>query len=1154
MPSDAYLAQMPAPPRKQGSLPPTQLGVIPPVDVAREIARFRSAVVGEELLWNQSELGHYILRVPSIAEIETIVLEEERKLLAVRWESFVVSAGPGDTTVKGVKERYVAVDWLLGEIFPNCGTISPTRLSDANLEKYAAFQTKPLQEQQAFLRARTPRNFDEARGRMSAISFLKTSCKDMFALRPSETEIADPLIWLGRFHSLLLRPPNRTPRGYLFAVAFQLRTRGILLLSQCAAGRWRTFGGHAGKWGDSPLSNDDPYSRQIACLFAERENELVRLAKKAVGKDLRAVAWRKMAGRISDILWCSTLMDPEKEVSWEFAKGFTRPAGNRATGNPAITAMLKACALKNNHLEIVRTKSTFMSTILDGTRGRDAEMQEWLDLIDRYHRGLVTKTTHGTSSALKHFVLWLAQLPIIPKPLELQRKHIRSDGDPEINTLKRYLEKTGNAFRYLNHVLGTVSLFFEWLERELDAFKQPISYKIDQFKSTVGRRLTGKTHRGRIPSRVLDDVRNFLVVRTEQGFEWSKWTRESSIIRLDGENVFCPIYPAVISMLLRWPLRSNQVLWLDSGELDESYYDFAAGQFTLNPNGVVGRSLGVVAPALDQGALGEGHQLDLQVAVNKRPVGERADYTIPYVDDETIWVIRQVLDFQNKYGAKPRLVKECDAPYNHGVDKSETVRAKLPDICCLFRHPEERGAFPPDSWVLNRFWGKICGAYDDQNAVWLNPVTGISGQRPNWPRLSKKVEKEYQVATRLRGEGKQGKATITARKHQAIHDIHSLRVGGISYLLDRGIPVGIVAAVAGHGSLLMTLHYYVVERGEIRKKLSEAMRENPEMARVATVVEERLKAGGDHSSWLRAMSDAAFSALHTAIENGGNYRITPRGICPGTKCEDGLRIRSKGDSIGETTLVPGSLCGLCIYNLYGPAFLPGLVREFNETLYALEQLARTQIDIRVRERNYEGANNFDEAMMLRSEDELLSRRAEPDCAHLVRLHEMIEESLLMVKEGRADPGQKHALVAMAGARASIELAGSFEQMKEILDTAELLPTMRTKLPDEVSKAFQNRLLGVLVKNGAEPFLAGLPEPVAHRSALDFANLLAKSIPSRADLESVFSGKLLLRDISRPLADQVVAEVAGMASSVSEVKALPQPATRLLQAGGSDASS
>ena len=115
MPSDAYLAQMPAPPRKQGSLPPTQLGVIPPVDVAREIARFRSAVVGEELLWNQSELGHYILRVPSIAEIETIVLEEERKLLAVRWESFVVSAGPGDTTVKGVKERYVAVDWLLGK-------------------------------------------------------------------------------------------------------------------------------------------------------------------------------------------------------------------------------------------------------------------------------------------------------------------------------------------------------------------------------------------------------------------------------------------------------------------------------------------------------------------------------------------------------------------------------------------------------------------------------------------------------------------------------------------------------------------------------------------------------------------------------------------------------------------------------------------------------------------------------------------------------------------------------------------------------------------------------------------------------------------------------------------------------------------------------
>ena len=1159
MPADAYLDDMPQPTRLLGAFPPEQFMASAPVVEENDVTRFRSAVEGTEILWNKSELGHYVLRRPSIEEIEAIVAAEERRVLEMRWESMIVAPSSSlPTIVSGIQDHFVSLNWLLHELDPLCGPVR-NRLTNAAASILRTFQARPLSEQQAFLRARQPQTMADGRQRLASYAHSGTCLRDIFAVRPSETGVADIDEWLGRFFALLLRPPKSSPRGFLFAVAFQLRTQGIALLSQCAAGRWKTFCGHAGKWGELELSNNDQYSRHVASLFDERTLAIIRSAEVAVGRQMRNQARAKMAGRISDILWCTTLEDTDRQVSWEFAKGFVRPAGNRSTSNPAITEMLKAAALENSHLKVITPNSHFMPVVRAAATGREAELEPWLQVIDRYHLGLGIKNVSQISAALRHFVLWLASQPAVPELTSLTRILVRNDANPEANTLRKFLANGGQDNRYKNDTLGQIARFFEWLAAENPAFKNPISFKIDRFKEAVSRRSGGKTPRQRIPSRILDDVRNFLVVRTAHGFEWSSWARKTSVIRLHGAEVFCPIYPAVISMLLRWPLRSIQVLWLDSGELDEMRYDFELAGFLRNPAGVDGRAIGVLAPALDQGALGESHHLDLQVAINKRPLGAKADYTIPYVDDETIWVVRQVLEFQQRYGTKPRAVKECDAPYKHEINKIDSVREQLPDICCLFRHPNEMGLFPPDSSSLNHYWAKACAAYDAQNAVWTNPQTGVAGPRPNWPLLSKTTVKDYEINAPRRRAGEFTKGKITARQVRAIYDIHSLRVGGISYLLDRGIPLAIVAAVAGHASLVMTLHYYVIERGEIRKKLSEVLRESPELAMTATAVEERLETAGDHRTWLRAMSDTAFTALLDAVQNGGHYRITSRGICPGTRCEEGLRVRSKqAGGTFDTTIVPGSLCGLCIFNLYGVPFLPGMVREFNETLFALERVARKQIEIRERERSCEAEGQFDEAIVLRNEDELLTRRAEPDCAHLVRLHEMIEETLSMT--GASTTGtqpHKHALVAIGGARAVIEQAGTFEQMKEILDVAELLPGMQSSIPDTISPAFQNRLLGVLVKNGAEAYLAGLPPRVAHRASLDLADLLTRAIPSRAEQEAIFSGHLLLRDLGVATAEQVLAGVADLAAKCGDGNRLkdnsgnnggPLPGVPLLNGG------
>lgn len=51
-----------------------------------------------------------------------------------------------------------------------------------------------------------------------------------------------------------------------------------------------------------------------------------------------------------------------------------------------------------------------------------------------------------------------------------------------------------------------------------------------------------------------------------------------------------------------------------------------------------------------------------------------------------------------------------------------------------------------------------------------------------------------------------------------LHDIHTLRVSGITDLLDRGVPLNIVSEyVAGHATYIMTLWVPVPHQGRCGK-------------------------------------------------------------------------------------------------------------------------------------------------------------------------------------------------------------------------------------------------------------------------------------------------------------------------------------------------
>jgi hypothetical protein len=116
---------------------------------------------------------------------------------------------------------------------------------------------------------------------------------------------------------------------------------------------------------------------------------------------------------------------------------------------------------------------------------------------------------------------------------------------------------------------------------------------------------------------------------------------------------------------------------------------------------------------------------------------------------------------------------------------------------------------------------------------------------------------------------------------------------------------------------------------------------------------------------------------------------------------------------------------------------------------------------------------------------------------------------LSAPSGKMPAGTLVAQKAML--RPNIEQMGQFDQWKEILEMGQILPNTQSRVPDQVGMRMQNRLMGILAKNGATPFLAVLPGHLAKTVSLEFARLLEKAIPSELEREEVFAGRKLLKE-------------------------------------------
>jgi hypothetical protein len=1017
----------------------------------------------------------FIIREPSPAELDAFIATIEAKVIDAFWAKALVSPSPYDASLpyalKCSDGGHVAIPLkrLLGHTNIDGLPKSPKPADVVGKLGYEATSSTLMAIKPPTLALANEVLTQAGRARLNAPS------------------LAELLSRVGSFAALADELSAMTGRAcqekrFAFSVLVAMRAQNwILLPTDSPTKLGHILKGMAlrdNQWSDSPLSLLSP--SQTALVAA--------LTGEPTGKDYLDFTARVKARHM---VLCTTLSGLH-HMTWPLAERILFSSGKKArTGantlaNPALRLRWKAICRGNGPVAMVEIDDVDHLANLRSRAPEDPRLEEWLQFLAKDCEGYTGGELHPIYNDYIIWPKWLHTLDHVPELFEVSRTHIRDESDPMANTYHRFLSEYDCLLtKSRNQPLMRMDKLFQRMGRQAEergsVFVNPIRLVEDKFKQQRGEQ-PDRTVKSRIPPRIIEELQDLIVVRGADGkFSWSEEIKALATVKVlkDGqaEEVFCPIYPSIIYFMTVYPLRARQALWLDSGEQDEFVLDFDSRKFIPNPSGrgIKGRAMGFLQPATDESEIQE-FKLDFHVAVNKTFLAKRrrSSFTIHYVPEVVIWIAREMLQWQQRYGTVPHLVKECDSP-DAGTKKNSKLQQFYPELCPIFRYPGAQDFYPPSHSQLSHFWGKFCGVYDRKNKAanlrrpeLSHPYTrnGYSWDLPNF-------------------------------------SIHSLRVAGVSALLDAGLPLGVVASMTGHFSLAMTLYYYREDGEHIRRLISEAkvkMKDLPDLNQIVRHLDDCQKLDDLFVGTPQALKRLGES------QNTRIWQLSISGICPGATCDEGLP-REFWQAHGRG--VPGAKCALCQFRVYGAPFLLGLVFECNCLIFELEQLANKQVSLRATARKAEADGRLVDAATAQGEEDMLEQESQLQLKVLARLYEMIHESAEKLTNPAGNGRTSTALLTQdeRHLQAQMEAAGQFAQLKAILEDSEVFQTSRQVVPDQALRLMQEKFMRMCRTNGAEALLAGLPSDIAKKATLALAGLLERAVPQRDLRESLFQGQI-----------------------------------------------
>ncbi|MNZ67746.1 site-specific tyrosine recombinase XerC [compost metagenome] len=597
--------------------------------------------------------------------------------------------------------------------------------------------------------------------------------------------------------------------------------------------------------------------------------------------------------------------------------------------------------------------------------------------------------------------------------------------------------------------------------------------------------------------------------------------------KADAYQIWSPVRFVALYTLLRYPLRGQQILWLDSGEADKeiAVLDAESGaiRWESNTSPLAGKGIKKRRP---QAAVQRGNKdaPKLFITTNKTGIKE-GSYEVDWIPDDLVYWLLLLRNWQAKYNplSEPTYWTDIglDRKYNSKVLQARGTQ------CFLFRTDAS---------------GK--------------PISTFSAFVNTLPALLYAIQRE--------GENLAIENMSFTKKppYLSPYTPHSLRVSLITaFVVDGDAPVAVISKLVGHTSLVMTIYYTKLSREQMLRVMGEA--EKRAMQKAMEGCSNTIRSEGLHS--LRGQliaTDGNRLLLESDVPKSACI-VFDHGICPmsAAACEEGGKSLIESNKTAYNVYAAVEIgylgkknCPHCRFFITGVPFLGGLVaianeialeshiesKRYHDFTAEVEQLEQAfydacqanQPDTQQLKRKQASANQQQSAAKL---DSLL--------ADYVAINRYVQGCLKLIKDGKQNSEGENG-VRLIAADDLTEVVVAYEEsnsnyhlLAEICQNATIY---RSANPSRAVPLIAQAIDRMAENNGLAPAMFRLDDEQKLIVANELNQLLLQRLGSWEKIDSLFSGNLMLLDIDthEPEMTRISTEIKQLFSNLNREYQIP----------------
>lgn len=695
-----------------------------------------------------------------------------------------------------------------------------------------------------------------------------------------------------------------------------------------------------------------------------------------------------------------------------------------------------------------------------------------------------------------------------PGPSAILPTDLRDPHHPERNdTLHRFIENKPvtnkwAAWSYLERAFRLVHNLGKLDQEETPLLREnPFTYLQNPYKDAK----TTTTHRHRIPTNQHEAMIHTLLSPDEFGnptfsfvkdilqWDWFDWKNpETGTI----ERVWSPSRAHCLAFLLMLPPRTKQARWLDQGLMDQKIWDVTTQRYVENRHPLkdwrhpktrkthleaYGRPSGVLQPIHDDWH--DEDQLCIFINTNKTQMWDPervTGYEIwwPRGNQLREWDIANLAQ-QTDYLDRPYRLIEAQLTWLQQYHPDPTPVTFLDSSCdSASVNKDFKDQYP---FFTPLFRDITSPYYRDDGTEYFNPVS-----RPKLERLYSALAVHTEELLRQQGLD----VTLTEpstdknksyRGKASRYDLHSLRVYGVSYLMELGVPLPIVQMIVGHEAPAMTLRYNKPSPEYVRSVLAGKISGADILSDWDNIGADLLK---HQRQFIATNSSLGASDIPSDLldRDYTGFAQKPGGMCPlgGTACNIGQVTEALGSNNKLRTTygpVTGG-CGNCRFFCTTPAHLFQHQMVINDLMIRIRSTGKQQTALaeRLSELNWQEGKDpaiTQEIADIQSQIEEIERQIEPLIREWMNRSQMAMQTIehlddfVEFLDKRGESG--HALLLLSASTAEdmapeievrMEKTGEFELARQTLLAAHLQGGIEQcpELPRTQVREFMDRIM------------------------------------------------------------------------------------------------